>query len=137
MLAWLAAHVPLIESRSHASSINPTGRVAEASAARRRGWRCSNYIVIGFQWAGWTLDSTAVKQVKDAEQASVVRVLAPICADKFQRSADATINLDALNKADSWTRNEIVEKAGWTKFPGSEPERAVAEACVKLLSPAK
>ena len=90
--------------------------------------------VVGFYWAGWTLGSTAVKQVKDAEQASVVRILAPICADKFQRSANATINLDELNKADSWKRNEIVEKAGWTTFPGSEPDRAVAEACVKLLS---
>jgi hypothetical protein len=94
-------------------------------------------IVVGFYWAGWTLSSTAQKQVKDAEQASVVRVLAPICADKFQRSADVTKNLDALNKADSWKRDEIVEKAGWTTFPGSEPDRAVADACVKLLNPAK
>jgi hypothetical protein len=94
-------------------------------------------IVVGFYWGGWTLGSTAVKQVKDAEQASIVRVLAPICADKFQRSADASENLNALNKADSWKRNEIVEKAGWTTFPGSEPDRAVAEACVKLLSLAK
>jgi hypothetical protein len=94
-------------------------------------------LIVGFYGAGWTLASTTHKQVKDAEQASVVRVLAPICADKFQRSADASINMDALNKADSWKRNEIVEKAGWTKFPGSEPERAVADACVKLLSVAK
>jgi hypothetical protein len=94
-------------------------------------------MVVGFYWAGWTLGSTTQKLVKTAEEASVVRVLAPICADKFQRSADATINLDALNKADSWKRNDIVEKAGWTTFPGTEPDRAVAEACVKLLSPAK
>ena len=94
-------------------------------------------LVGGFYGAGWTLGSTVQKQIKEAEQASVVRVLAPICADKFQRSAQATINLDALNKADSWKRNEIVEKAGWTTFPGSEPDRAVADACVKMLSPAK
>jgi hypothetical protein len=94
-------------------------------------------IVIGFYWGGWTLGSTAEKQVKNAEQASIVRVLAPICADKFQRSADVSANLNALNKADSWKRNELVEKAGWTTFPGSEPDRAVAEACVKLLSLAK
>jgi hypothetical protein len=50
-------------------------------------------IVIGFYWSGWTLGSTAEKQVKDAEQASIVRVLAPICADKFQRSADASPGL--------------------------------------------
>jgi hypothetical protein len=94
-------------------------------------------IVIGFNWGGWTLGTTAAKQVSVAEQASVVRVLAPICADKFQRSADAGVNLEALKKADSWKRDEIIEKAGWTTFPGSEPDRKVAEACANLLSQAR
>lgn len=94
-------------------------------------------MIIGFQWGGWTLGSTADKQVKDAEQATVVRVLAPICVDKFQRSADASTNLDELKKAESWRRNEIIEKAGWTKFPGSEPDGKVAEACARLLSQVK
>jgi hypothetical protein len=94
-------------------------------------------IVIGFYWGGWTLGSTAEKQVKTAEQASIVRVLAPICADKFQRSADVGVNLEALKKADSWKRDEMIEKAGWTTFPGSEPDRRVAEACANLLSQAK
>jgi hypothetical protein len=94
-------------------------------------------MIIGFQWSGWTLGSTADKQVKDAEQATVVRVLAPICVDKFQQSADASTNLDELKKADSWRRNEIIEKAGWTKFPGSEPDGKMAEACARLLSQVK
>lgn len=94
-------------------------------------------LVIGFYWGGWTLGSTAAKQVKNAEQASIVRVLAPICADKFQRSADASANLETLKKADSWKRDEIIEKAGWTTFPGSEPDRNVAEACANLLSQVK
>ena len=91
-------------------------------------------IVIGFYWGGWTFGSTAEKQVKDAERASIVRVLAPICVDKFQKSVDAGANLLALKTADSWKRDEIIEKAGWTTFPGSEPDRRVAEACAKLLS---
>jgi hypothetical protein len=91
-------------------------------------------LVIGFYGAGWTLGSTAQKQVQDAEQASIVRVLAPICADKFQRAADAGANLEALKKADSWKRDEMIEKAGWTTFPGSEPDRRVAAACYNLLS---
>ena len=94
-------------------------------------------LVLGFGWGGWTTASTAQKQLENAQQASVVRVLAPICADRFQRSADASANLEALNKADSWKRDEMIEKAGWTKFPGSEPDRNVAEACAKLLSEAK
>jgi hypothetical protein len=57
-------------------------------------------MIIGFNWGGWTLGSTAEKQVKDAEQASIVRVLAPICADKFKHSADAGTNLEALKKTE-------------------------------------
>ena len=94
-------------------------------------------MIIGFNWGGWTLGSTAEKQVKDAEQASIVRVLAPICADKFQHSADAGTNLEALKKTDSWNRDELIEKAGWATFPGSEPDRHVAEACANLLSQTK
>ena len=94
-------------------------------------------MIVGFNWGGWTLGSTAEKQVKDAEQASIVRVLAPICADKFQHSADAGTNLEALKKTDSWNRDELIEKAGWATFPGSEPDRHVAEACAKLLSQTK
>jgi hypothetical protein len=91
-------------------------------------------LVVGFYWGGWSLASTTQKQVQAAEQASVVRVLAPICADRFQRSADAGANLKALNTADSWKRDEMIEKAGWTTFPGSEPDRRVAEACFTLLT---
>ncbi len=94
-------------------------------------------IVVGFNWGGWTLGSTVDKKMVEAEQKAIVRVLAPICVDKFQQSVDAKPNLEALVKADSWRRNEMVEKAGWTKFPGSEPDRRVAEACVNLLSPSK
>jgi hypothetical protein len=91
-------------------------------------------LVIGFQWGGWLLGSTAANQARDAAQASVVRVLAPICVDKFQHSADAGANLAALEKADSWNRDDIITKAGWTTFPGSAPDRQVAQACANLLS---
>ena len=94
-------------------------------------------MIIGFQWGGWLLGSTAANQTKDAEQASIVRVLAPICVDRFQHAADAGANLAQLQKADSWNRDEIITKAGWTTFPGSTPDRQVAQACANLLSPAK
>jgi hypothetical protein len=94
-------------------------------------------IAVGFYAGGWTLGSNVQKQVQAAEQASVVRVLAPICADKFKRSADAVANLQALNKEDSWKRDDMIVKAGWATFPGSEPDRQVAEACAQLLSKAK
>jgi hypothetical protein len=57
-----------------------------------------------------------------------VRVLAPICADRFQHSADVGANLAALMKADSWDRDDIITKAGWVTFPGSGPDPKVADA---------
>ena len=109
---------------------------ADAPAARRCGGRYRN-LCARFPVGRMNSGGTADKRVKDAEQASVVRVLAPICADKFQRSADVGVNLDALKKADYWKRDELMEKAGWTTFPGSEPDRKVAEACVTLLNQPK
>ena len=94
-------------------------------------------VVCGFYLGGWTLGSNVQKQVQNAEQASVVRVLAPICADRFTRSADAATNLQALNKEDSWKRDDMIVKAGWATFPGSEPDRQVADACAKLLAQVK
>ena len=94
-------------------------------------------MLVGFQWGGWVLGSTAAQEVSEAEQAGIVRVLAPICVDRFQHSADAGANLAALMKADSWDRDDMITKAGWTTFPGSEPDRKVADACVALLSQKK
>ena len=94
-------------------------------------------MVIGFGWAGWTLGGTTAKMVDEASRTAVITALAPICVDKFQHSAEAGANLDALKKADSWKRDEMIEKAGWTKFPGSEPDRKVAEACANMLSQVK
>jgi hypothetical protein len=36
-----------------------------------------------------------------------------------------------------WERGDTITKAGWTTFPGSEPDRDVAKACATLLSRAK
>jgi len=94
-------------------------------------------MLVGFQWGGWVLGSTAEQAVSEAEQAGIVRVLAPICVDRFQHSADAGANLAALMKADSWDRDDIITKAGWVTFPGSEPDHKVADACVGLLSQKK
>jgi hypothetical protein len=94
-------------------------------------------IIVGFSWSGWVLGSTAQAQADTAEQAGIVRVLAPICADRFERSADLTANLKALNTAEPWERKELIEKAGWTTFPGSQPDSKVAEACVNMLKGVK
>jgi hypothetical protein len=95
--------------------------------------------IIGFTWGGWITggkaEATAMTRVNDA----VVEALAPVCVDKFQRAGDATANLAALKKIDSWSQGEFIEKGGWATVPGTNPKErvsAVAKACAVLLAAA-
>ena len=94
-------------------------------------------MVIGFNWGGWTLGSTAKDMAQKGANAAVVQALAPICADKFQRGAEAPANLAELKKVNSWQQDSFIEKGGWATFPGmASPERGVAQACANLLAAA-
>ena len=44
-------------------------------------------IVVGFNWGGWSLGSTADKMAKEQSNLAVVAALAPVCADKFRALA--------------------------------------------------
>ena len=91
-------------------------------------------MIVGFGWGGWQLGGTADKMADERAGSAVVAALTPICVDKFQHSPDASAKLIALKETDSWQRDTFVKKGGWATFPGSEPNRDVAEACAKILS---
>ena len=94
-------------------------------------------MVIGFNWGGWTLGSTAKDMVQKRSQAAVVEALAPICADRFQHASEAPANLVEFKKVNSWQQDTFIEKGGWATFPGmTSPERGVAQACANLLAAA-
>jgi hypothetical protein len=94
--------------------------------------------IVGFNWGGWVLGSTAAKQAADSSKTAVVAVLTPICVDKFQRAADASNNLDALKKTAVYQQSDFVEKGGWATFSGSDTANsAVAQACANLLGSLK
>src|SRR6516162_30504 len=69
-----------------------------------------------------------------AGEAAIVRVLAPICADKFRQASDSAAKLTALKGTDSWKRDDFIKDTGYATFPGSEYDRKVADACVELLT---
>jgi hypothetical protein len=91
--------------------------------------------VIGFNWGGWTLGSTAKQMADTSASSAVVAVLAPICVEKFQRAADAGVNLAELKKVSSWQQGTFVEKGGWVNQTGTKStDVAIADACAKLLN---
>jgi hypothetical protein len=92
-------------------------------------------VAVGFGWGGWVLGSSAKTMADNASTSAVVAAIAPICANQFQRSADAAVNLTALKKTDSWQQAAFVEKGGWAVMPGSKTvDSGVPQACAALLS---
>lgn len=91
-------------------------------------------MVLGFNWGGWTLGSTAAQQADKQTDTAVVLALAPICVDKFQSSENTVENLAALKEQSSYKRTGYIEEGGWATLPGSDKAGAgVAKACAKLL----
>ena len=93
-------------------------------------------MIVGFNWGGWTLGATADKIAKDRADMAVVAALAPICVDQFRQAANASTNLDELNKFSyAWDRNSFIEKGGWAIMPdGEKADSEVAKACAEQLA---
>jgi hypothetical protein len=91
--------------------------------------------IIGFNWGGWMLESTAKQMAEKSANSAVVAVLAPMCAERFQQASDSTLNMTELKKVSSWMQDSYIEKGGWATFSGAaSPERGVAQACANLLT---
>jgi hypothetical protein len=90
-------------------------------------------MIVGFNWGGWSLSSTADKMAKDQSDLAVVTALAPVCAAKFRALPDAAAKTVALSKVDSWKRADEFPKE-FVTLPGeSYPSSALVNACSTLL----
>ena len=92
-------------------------------------------MLIGFNWANWSIESTVDKLVSESSRNAQLAALAPICVANFKQAAKTDKDLIvALQKAESWDRVENLMKGGWVTFPGEkEPNRDVAYGCVESL----
>jgi hypothetical protein len=118
---------------NHAATLNFAGPFVQASF---QGAAVGAVVtmIIGFNGGGWLIESTAAKRADEASRSAVVAVLAPICVDKFQHSADATNNFVELKKVSTYMQGSFVEKGGWATSPGSDKANsAVAQACATML----
>ena len=90
--------------------------------------------IIGFTWGGWVTGGTANQMAKKEAESAVVKVLAPICVEKFQQQAGSVAALVAFKKASSWDQRSLIEKSGWATTPGTKKtESAVVGACAEKL----
>jgi hypothetical protein len=130
----LAAHIPLIERYLIMLKLPP---ILQGESLTRliqgAAFGAVATIVVGFYWGGWVLGSTADKMSKQRSETAVVAVLAPVCAEKFAALPDAATRKVALEKAESWKRDEQFPKALITLKGESYPNSDLVEACYKLV----
>jgi hypothetical protein len=90
-------------------------------------------IVVGFNWGGWSLGSTADKTAREQSKLAVVAALAPVCAEKFRAQPDAAAKTIALSKVDAWNRTKDFPKE-FVTLPGETyPNSTLVDACYALL----
>jgi hypothetical protein len=91
-------------------------------------------MVLGFWELGWTTGGTADRMAKEHADAAVVAALVPFCVASAQRDPDAANLTKFKTEASSYSRIELVSKAGWATMPGmTSPDRALASACSDKL----
>ena len=70
----------------------------------------------------------------DAAAGASAQLAASECVNRVQNSPDATAQLAALKKAETYNRGDLIEKGGWATMPGSkDPVAGAADMCAQLL----
>ncbi|MCD0503294.1 hypothetical protein [Bordetella petrii] len=91
-------------------------------------------MVVGFTAGGWVTSNTAAKQAETSTQAAVAQLAAGICAHRFMAAPDAQAALTALQQADSWKRDTLIEEGGWVTFADAKaPVDGAADLCASKL----
>jgi hypothetical protein len=92
-------------------------------------------VVIGFNWGGWTLGSTAEDNAARRVNIALVEVYAPVCVERFEHQGNIEVKWAELTKLDSWRRDDYIKQSGFATPPGStSPNARIADACADALT---
>jgi hypothetical protein len=94
--------------------------------------------IIGFNVLGWTTAATSQKLAQDTADTAVVTALLPFCISKAQADPNLTILAKLQTEQSSYSRHDIVMKAGWATLGSATAGRDdLARACADKLHVAK
>lgn len=89
---------------------------------------------VGFSYLGWTTATTSEKLAQDTADTAVVTALLPFCVVKAQADPDAATLVKLRADDSSYSRHDIVMKAGWATLDGGTTGNdALARACADKL----
>jgi hypothetical protein len=88
-------------------------------------------MIIGFAWGGWVTGGTSEKNAGAAAQTAVVQAFVPLCVAKAEQQPEELILLK--KESSSYSRKDIVVKAGWVSNVAEKYRRDVADACASAI----
>jgi hypothetical protein len=92
------------------------------------------FSILGFNFMGWVLGSTALKMSENASKTAVVEALTPYCVAASKTDPLSVERLVQLENLTDWKKRNFVEESGWaTPLDADRPNRALAEACLSAL----
>jgi hypothetical protein len=94
--------------------------------------------IVGFSYLGWTTAATSEKHAQEVADTAVVAALLPFCVTKAEADPNLTILAKLQTEQSSYSRHDIVMKAGWATLGGEKAGRDdLARACADKLHVAK
>lgn len=94
--------------------------------------------LIGFTQLGWMGSTSAERMAAGRADTAVIAALVPFCLDKAARDPDTAVMTRFKAEQSSYSRNDIVTKAGWATLDGGKiPNDGLARACSDKLHAAK
>jgi hypothetical protein len=93
-------------------------------------------MIVGFNYGGWYLGSSAETLAQKQSTAAVTAALIPVCVNQSQVDPEGVTKLKAFSAIKStYEQRDFVMKAGWATMPKADgPNRDLASACADVLA---
>lgn len=93
-------------------------------------------MIVGFNYGGWYLGSSAEALAQKQSTAAVLTALVPVCISQSQADPEGATKLEAFGAIkSSYEQRDFVMKAGWATMPKADaPNQDLASACADVLA---
>lgn len=93
-------------------------------------------MIVGFNFGGWYLGSSAETLADKQSNTAVVAALVPVCVSQSQMDPEGVAKLKTFSAIKStYEQRDFVMKAGWATVPKTDgPNQALASACADVLA---
>jgi len=93
-------------------------------------------MIVGFNYGGWYLRSSAETLAHKESNAAVLAALVPVCISQSQADPEGATKLKAFGAIkSSYEQRDFVMKAGWATMPKADaPNQDLASACADVLA---